>query len=463
MRLRLLGWWFAALLFALPAAPRAAAGPKPAPNVVIDFSAALVNRTMQRTVDRTEPVSDVIQDTPVTGWSRALGTVHAELVPSATCGMVDVVLRSRVYAQGVAQRPHLLLYTNSVTPLEVRRRIVLDACGIRLVPLLGSADTCSQLVDIKCRKEPDHLALRAGIRGFEVTREAAEIETSIKAGNRAASKLTEELTTALAPARQAVGDGIRNIQRVGLSLELLEFSTTPAFLQARLRIAGPRRREPGPVPNVADNFDLGLRIHDSLINDAAQAIYGNASIRLDETSNFYEEVTQRFLSDARNDAERKDGLKKLQGALAALGGKGTSLTLASNDPITIHFADQGFTAEIHLATIRQNGSVYSGLRVRARYRVEATTTGVYVVREGPIQFLPPAAPMPPEKALPPPPAFFSLVQEVLFDEVLKERFVLAELPYLNAIEGVQFLPPRVGVRDGWLAIAWTLRPGASAR
>jgi hypothetical protein len=237
-------------LFLIPcAADEPGATPPRQPNLLVDVSAALINAAVQRPVDRTEPVREIIQDTPVCGIGRTLGTVRAELVPDPRRAAIDVILQACVYSQTVGARQTILIHTCSETSLEVRRRIVADDRGIRLFAGPSCAVSTTRLLDVTSTMDMDCLAIRMNRRGFENSKPAAEAENACKAARHAANRLDEELMPVLASASESLGRELLAFQRAGLTLEAMEFSTTTAFLQGRaLRHPGPRPADPRFTP-----------------------------------------------------------------------------------------------------------------------------------------------------------------------------------------------------------------------
>jgi hypothetical protein len=419
------------------------------PNLLIDVSAALINAAVQRPIDRTGPVREVIQDTPVHGASRTIGMAWAELVPDASHGVIDVVLRGNVYSRTIGTRPFVLINTATETPLEVRNRVLIDEKGIRIFHGPASATATTTLLDISSRAEPDFIAMRVAEQGYHRSKRNAEAESASKAAWRASSYLADELSAPLA----AAGKGVKTIQEAGLVLESMNFSTTATSIQAKVRVGMPGKKEASAVPTLPAEIDLGVRIHESVLNEAARVMTGGMSFGVHEVNKFYEEVTLGLLLDGRSDRNKKDLLKNLEAVLTDLVGKETMITLAKSDPLIVSLGEQSFTAEIHVASIAPPGAKYAGSRVKAAYRIEHSREGVHAVRKGPIQFVLAE----PTKQLKSAPATFVFAQEVLFAEIFKERLTLADLPMPATVSKVQLSAPRAATRDGWAGLVWNLR------
>src|SRR5436305_1727111 len=69
------------------------------PNLILDVSASLINSVVRQKVDRVQDVSDVVQGTPVSGISRTIGSVHAELAFDPDRAAIDIVTEGTAYSQ----------------------------------------------------------------------------------------------------------------------------------------------------------------------------------------------------------------------------------------------------------------------------------------------------------------------------------------------------------------------------
>jgi hypothetical protein len=340
--------------------------------------------------------------------------------------------------------------------VEVRRRVVFDGMGIRTVagPQFGFAST--QLLGVTgWNGDPDAVGTDFVRRGFYRTKPAAEEESATKTAWRISERLAEDSAPALDSVRQSAGRGLKRVQAGGMKIESLDFSTSASHLLASLRIGTPAAKISPPPPMPGDQ-DVGLRIHQSLVNEAARLAYGGRVVTVDKVSGFYGEVTQGFLRDGRTEKVKQDALKDIEKLIAGLAGQTTTIQLAKDDPILVAFIDGGFTIDVHIASIRQGKTVYSGTRIHAKYEFEQTKKAVHLVRKAPIKLVPSDKPTPGEQKIDTAPASFRLLQELLFAEVLKERLTVNELPMPDALRDVHFQAPRVGARDGWLGIGWNL-------
>jgi hypothetical protein len=425
--------------------------PRPRPNVLFSASSALLNAAVARPVDETEPVQDVIQDTPVEVVARTVGTVTAELVPAHRQAVIDLTLGACVLSRTVGSRGTIRIHTFTTTPVSVTRRVVVDETGIRVLAGPCHAHSNTELLSIHSTMDMDRLALCMVERGYWRSKDAAEAETSHKTVRRVAERFDNDLTPVLASASQIVGRELATLKRLGFSLDSLRFQTTATNLEASALIApasqGPVLR--GLMPPALPDADLSVRVHESFFNAVAQAALGNRSFSLDTVAQVYREATRDMLRDARKDVDQAASLKRITGLLSTLAGAEIVITLAKEDPLTVHFGDQEFSIEVHVAMLQQGKERFAGLRHKAVYRLENGKDGVQAVRKKPAQTI--ADPAQPDMKLAALSKASLLLHQALFAEVFPERLALAPLP-----ANLRLGNPQGMARDGWLTLAWKL-------
>ena len=416
--------------------------------------ARLINGAVTHPIDRTAPVEEIIQETPVHGMGRTIGGIRAELVPDAHRAAIDIVFRGTNYSQTVGERANVFIYNTSVTQLDVRRRIVIDGTGIQSYAGPACGDAFTTLLGIKSRTWPAQFTEKLAKSVYDKSVDAAELESAHKTAQHVAVELEKDISPVLASLSKSVGRELKAFKQAELALQSLEFSTTATALHAHARFKTPVN--PPPSGALPADTDLGVRVHESLANQEAQIELGGRSFALNELSKIYGEVTRGLIRDGRPEADTKLGLKKVEKLLADLAGKPVSLTLAKKSPLMIAFADQGFSVDVRIASVRQEKMLYAGLHARVVYRFENAADGVHAVRQGLVKVVPFEEAADPAKKAAPLPQSLRLLEGVLFEEVFAARLTLAPLPMPEVVKRVRLQPPQAYARDGWFGIAWKL-------
>ncbi len=433
------------------------------PNLVVEASAALIDAAARRPVVRTQPVADCIRGTPISGLTQAVGEAHAELVPDPCRASVDVIVTATSYARNVGKRPHFLVYTSGIIPFETRQRIVIDGRGIGAYPPCTRACARVNLQGLtNCEGECADALLGPARLGFSCHAKEIEAETAEHAAARISAEMEGEVGPELVKANQAVAGGLRRLRGLGFTLEGLHFDTTAERLRLAARFATPGLEEPGPAPPAPAGADLGVRVHESLLNEAARLLLGGKTLGLGDALKLARELAGPLLRDGRPEADQHDGLRRVENLIEKLGDRLASATLAERDPVMVAFAEDEIAVEIHIARVTLAGQPLPGMRARAVYHLEQRPGELRLVRRGRLTFLTPdrqedsaAKPAGPGPLVRP-------VLEAVFGEILKERFVLKDITPAGQLDKIGPLTiAGARARDGWLVLGWALKQPAA--
>jgi hypothetical protein len=420
------------------------------PQLLIDVSESLINAAVRRSVERVEPVHELILEARVTGMARTVGKVRAELVPDPCRGSFYVVICGTSCSRSVGRQEGVLTHTNGFTSFEVGHLVSFDgkticrACG----PLFAQSEVCL-LCATGLNGDPDTFFAQLAPFGFYQRKSEIESIVADRTGRRVADRLEEELTPSLFDASNALRQAVSWAKDHGVNVESLNFSTVPPRLQGRVRVADDL--DPGPAPRLPANLDLGVRVHESLLNQTAKGLLGGSTWKISELIGAAGKGMNIFLREGRKDPP-KDVLKNIEKLLRALSETPPTITFAEADPFTIRFTEEGFTVEAHVAKIEAGELSLGGTRVRAKYLLETKDQDVLIVRQGPIEFLPT------EKKGPMLSAPVRLLAQAVAEELLKSRFLLGNLAMPAQLSQVPPLTPsRAMITKGWLVLGWKLR------
>ncbi len=431
----------------------------PAPNLLVDVSAHLINKAVSQTVDRTEPFEEVIQNIPVCGMRRTVGNVRVELFPDPDRATLELVLAGCNYSRDVGSGPCVWIHTTTAVPFEVRQPLAIDAQGVRIYPGPAQARATINLLGIvNERGQTDTFNTRLARLSFNQNKADAEAEVAFKTARASSWSFEQELAPALLAANQSFAQALDSSRRTGLTLELLQFSTTPAWLQMRARIAAPGPRPQAP-PELPADADLALRAHQSMVNELHRGMLGGKTYRPGELRDLANRMIEMFFRDPRTKAAQADSAQLLNKLLAGMKDKSLTVTLAEKDPVAVAFAGQAFTITLHVRQVRLNGKVYAGARVTADYKLVKAQQGAQIVRQGDLRIRPPDAPSGSEK-LEPLPVALALPMVVLAGEILKERLILAGPPLPEQLSRLGLFTSQASIQNGWVKLAWKLKKGS---
>lgn len=114
----------------------------PAHLVVVRFPAQMLEGMIDRKIDITTPVKDVILGTPVTGVARLVGQPCVELCPSNDEARFKVVVKGTVYSRTIGHGGPANVYGHSITHFTATKEVVYDPGeGFRSSPTKVAAST----------------------------------------------------------------------------------------------------------------------------------------------------------------------------------------------------------------------------------------------------------------------------------------------------------------------------------
>lgn len=457
-----LGLLLAALLLASPALPRGQAAeplpPEKSAQLVVDVSAGLINAALSRSIDKTEPFQEVILNGRVTGTRRTIAKVRAELALDPDRGAVWVIVRGTNYARATAREDRVLAHISTVAAFEVGELLTIDANTLARTrgPALAKADV-TLLCATGLNGDPDTFFAQMAPFAFRQQKQEVEDVVASLTAKQATQQFEEELAPALVTGRKTLSQGLTWAKEAGLEVESLRFSTGSAHLQARVRLAKAEEKEMSPRPPLPADVDLGVRVHESLLNQGARAALGGKTFTLTELISLVGQVTDAGFKDERKEPT-KDRLQIIDKLLKAVTDKEPTVTFADADPLTARFTDDGFTLEARVTKISLGSLSLGGIRARASYRLENKDDGVFLLRQGPIQLLSASA-AEDEKQLMTLAAPFHILVQAVADEIFKSRLSLIDLAPPSQLSRLSALKPaHAAASKEWLVVAWKLPP-----
>ena len=424
------------------------------PQLLIDVSEKLLNASVRQKIDRTEPFQELILDSQVTGMRRTIASVRAELSPDPDRGMVWIITQGKACARGLGRQDHLLTTTDAIIHFEVGQLIAIDGQRIsrKRGPLSAEAEV-ALLGATGLNGDPDTLMAQMAPLGFKRQKRIIEGYTAGITARRVAERFEEELNPMLATLAQNLEQALTVAKSQGLATESLSFSTVPPRLQARLRFAAEDKKSPGLAPRLPDQLDLGVRIHESLVNQAARGSLGGKTLAIDEVASLWRQLTKPLFKG-------QDGSNQLDKLLAQLQkgmpGNKVTVSFADHDPVVVRFAPEGLNLEVHVRQFTLADIPLGGIRAKVNYRLEKIKSNFSLVRQGPIELRASDDKNPGKK----PAALGEPLRGIVVamaESIFLPRFGLVDLTPPAPLSGIGLLSPMAAqIQPGWLVLGWKL-------
>ncbi|MGD9722133.1 MAG: hypothetical protein AB7U76_12970 [Pirellulales bacterium] len=407
------------------------------PNLFVAASARLVTAGLEQDVDDTGPVSDFILGTDISGTGHTKGKVTARLVPSDDRATIEVLLNGHTQTRTVGYNGPATIYSKGEVDISGSKRIILDASGFKSYTAVGTAHAKTKTTGIGAKHK---LVQRIATRRVAEQKSEAERIASAHAGVRVGERVDAQSGEQLSKAHWDYLSQVRQpLVRRREFPELLQFRTTDKqLLVTGLKANRMQLAAPNDPPAVDGEFDLVVRLHETMVNNMAAAVLAGVTLKEEEVQKKVIELRGELPEKLKSEEDRDPW----------------SITFAAIKPVTITFADNGFKLTIRGQRYTSGERDFRAMNVTAEYKMEIDGPGAKLVRQGDLVVLPPNF-VPGKSRL--------SSQQISWQTTLKRRFGKFLEPEIKS-EGLE-LPgnwAKAGRLDlkvlnsstGWLALAW---------
>lgn len=344
------------------------------PNLYAEASLGVVEAIVGRPVDEVQPVEDCILGTTISGTGHTTGNLTVELARSNYFGAIDLLLLAATNSDTVGRNGPVKIYSTGLTKHASRKRLILNENGLSSEPAETNAVTNNdiQCIDANGRALIERIAQR---RAAQQEPQAEQI-ASQHAEQRVSTRLDEQAAELIAQTNEQYQKQFRRpLERRGLFPPMLTFSSTHDAVNAVALEAGATDLgAPSAPPALTLHADVAVRVHESFANNLAQ---GGLAGRI-----FQEDEVRKSLTDA---------LGQLPEQLKSSDEEGppTAIHFASQQPISVIFAQDSFTVMIRGESFTKGDADYPGMNIKVTYDIRQTEQGPRAVRRGDLEIFPP--------------------------------------------------------------------------
>ena len=122
------------------------------PNLFLDVDESLLATAVNRPVDETAPINDVVLGTRIRGSGRTTGLVLLDFVPALERAVVDLHLDATNHSDTRGSQGPVTVHTLGTTKIDARKRILIDDQRVMALPVEAHADTDARTAGIGVSK-----------------------------------------------------------------------------------------------------------------------------------------------------------------------------------------------------------------------------------------------------------------------------------------------------------------------
>jgi len=342
------------------------------PNLHVQVSAGLVAAGIEDVVSKNSKIRDNILGTSTTSNVRSNGKITVRLIPDESRSVLEMQLEGQALASTVGRNGSVTIYTTSSTSLSARKQIWIDAEGFDSSRATANCQTRTKVTSISA---PSQIVRRAAQQRVASSKRQAESIASRRAEQRLIEEVDRKAGEMLVKSNDSYLEKIRQpLERLGGFPSLLQFRTTDSDLLVQMLQANESQlAASSDPPPLNGQFDLSVRIHESLFNNMAQSVLGGTT-----------------LTDVRaiELAERLTG-KVPEGLEIQSDEEPWSITFSRNTPpITAEFRDGTLKITIRGRKFTSGDQALKAWDISVAYKIETGAEGLRLVRQGEVLIQP---------------------------------------------------------------------------
>jgi len=327
------------------------------PNLFLILSDDLVKAAIEEPIRENTIIEDCILGTTVTGTGDTTGKTVVNLVPDADMAVFDIKIFTDTESETVGRNGPAIICSSGVTEVRACKRLWFDENGMDSHPTVAKAESKTTINSV--RSASGRRIVEKVARNRVAQRKSqAEAIGAEHAEERVCNRVDREVQKMIDKANDAFITRLkRPLSERNMFAQSLDTRTTEdAFcVQAKLADIGQLAAPSGP-PTIADNLDLSMRLHESMVNNLAATAFSGITL-----------TEERFL------AAVKKTLGKLPEELKREEGKEPwTIVFARQQPISVLFGNDGISVTIRAREFHRGDSKYPGMYITAKYKIEKT-------------------------------------------------------------------------------------------
>jgi hypothetical protein len=274
------------------------------PNLSLTVSESMVQRVVQRPINRRNPVRDCILGTYVVGDADLRGKLSATLLPSPDSVRIRLALDGTIHSDSVGYNGPVRLKSTGIGQVHASRVLEIKETDVAMEPVQATGSLTTRINRIEHRlrlvrkiarkKAAQQKPLAEAIaRGKMIRRVSEGFDEDLR-------KQLSQLTSDPSAASDRIGNVRRWLQRLDLAEPTRSIRSTADSLSAQVTVRQAAQLASAvPPPSVQPLSEITIQLQESLINNTLGATLAGRTMSRDQLADLVQLATP--------DAEASDG------------------------------------------------------------------------------------------------------------------------------------------------------------
>ncbi|PHS13229.1 MAG: hypothetical protein COA78_07310 [Blastopirellula sp.] len=406
-------------------------------NLFLTASQPFLAAGIERPIDDVADIREEILGTRIYGEGHTVGELQLNLVPSQDSAILELMMTGVNNSKNIGYNRSVVIHTRGVTQIDGRKRLILDANGIRA---LAASASCSTSTIFDSIYAPSKFVTKIANKRAYKQKAEAEAIGSRKAEYRVAERMNSEAGELLAELNEKIREQFQKPLKSRDSFPAkMNFSTTTEGLHlemmqvTRFQLAAPT----APPSTVTGKEDLAVQLHESMINNFGEAILGGVKL----TDEGLVELLEQRGEEVPEELQITDDKDPW------------SITFDYIRPIEVQFNEGQVAISIRGRQFTRNETaINKTVRIGAVYNISKGKNGAKLVRDGDVKL---------EfvlmKKLGAREIAFKTFMVKKFDAIFQKEIVGEGLKMQGEWEKLGPLPlSLLSSKQGWLSMGWNL-------
>ncbi len=413
------------------------------PNLYLEVNESLLGRAVNRVVDETAPIDDVLLGTRVRGTGHTTGFVTLDFVPSLDRAVVDLRLDATNHSRTRGGQGPVTVHTLGTTQINASKRVLIDESGLTALPVVAHASVDTKTAGIGVSSKFGKRIIRkvAGRKVAEMRPRAEAISTE-RARERVRSQFESQTAEPIAQASRDYQEKFRRrLTDRGWYPELLHLNTDDVKLHVTARKSLPDQVAAFSQPPAVDpDAVLAAQLHQTFFNNLAEQELAGRTLTKEGLEEQLEKAGRKMPESLESEQDQPPW----------------SITFAKRKPVELTVGDGTLKLTVHGSNYTSGDREFDAMDVWATYRVASKDGKIVLVRDGDVQIYPPDFVPGGRQKL--------SVQQTSLRGILQKRFnkVFDEVVEIEPLElpgelkqaGPLPLEQLVARKDGWVTAGW---------